>query len=259
MRDKMDSPPPWRKPCDRLATHGSAAAPGSAFERYRFMKKKVLVVDVGGSHVKAQASGRRTMVKVDSGPDLTPRQMVDRLLDVTDGWHYDVVSIGYPGPVVRGRIAREPYNLGRGWTRFDFERAFGRPVRLINDAAMQAIGSYQGKRMLFLGLGTGLGTTLIRDGVVIPLEIAHLPYQDGETYEDVVGDAGLKRIGVRRWRRQVATVVDLMMNAVVADYTVLGGGNVRLLPTLPPRTRRGANANALRGGLRLWQDEFVLT
>jgi polyphosphate glucokinase len=223
------------------------------------MKKKVLVVDVGGSHVKAQASGRRTMVKVDSGPDLTPRQMVDRLLDVTDGWHYDVVSIGYPGPVVRGRIARETYNIGRGWTRFDFERAFGRPVRLINDAAMQAIGSYQGKRMLFLGLGTGLGTTLIRDGVVIPLEIAHLPYEDGETYEDVVGDAGLKRIGVRRWRRQVATVVDLMMTAVVADYTVLGGGNVRLLPKLPPRTRRGANANALRGGLRLWQDDFVLT
>jgi polyphosphate glucokinase len=223
------------------------------------MKRKVLVVDVGGSHVKAQASGRRTMVKVDSGPDLTPRQMMSRLLAVTEGWQYDVVSIGYPGPVVRGRIAREPYNLGRGWTRFDFERAFGRPVRLINDAAMQAIGSYQGKRMLFLGLGTGLGTTLIRDGVVIPLEIAHLPYEDGETYEDVVGDAGLKRIGVRRWRRQVATVVDLMMNAVVADYTVLGGGNVRLLPKLPPRTRRGANANALRGGLRLWQGDFVLT
>jgi polyphosphate glucokinase len=223
------------------------------------MTKKVLVVDVGGSHVKAQASGRRTMVKVDSGPDLTPRQMVERLLDVTEGWRYDVVSIGYPGPVVRGRIAREPYNLGRGWTRFDFERAFGRPVRLINDAAMQAIGSYQGKRMLFLGLGTGLGTTLIRDRVVIPLEIAHLPYEDDQTYEDVVGDAGLQRIGVRRWRKHVANIVELMMNAVVADYTVLGGGNVRLLPTLPPRTRRGANANALRGGLRLWQDDFVLT
>jgi polyphosphate glucokinase len=223
------------------------------------MTKKVLVVDVGGSHVKAQASGRRTMVKVDSGPDLTPRQMVERLLDVTEGWRYDVVSIGYPGAVVRGRIAREPYNLGRGWTRFDFERAFGRPVRLINDAAMQAIGSYQGKRMLFLGLGTGLGTTLIRDRVVIPLEIAHLPYEDDQTYEDVVGDAGLQRIGVRRWRKHVANIVELMMNAVVADYTVLGGGNVRLLPTLPPRTRRGANANALRGGLRLWQDDFVLT
>ncbi len=223
------------------------------------MTKTVLVVDVGGSHIKAQVPGRRTMVKVDSGPELTPRQMVDRLRDVTDGWRYDVVSIGYPGPVVRGRITREPYNLGRGWTRFDFERAFGRPVRLVNDAAMQAIGSYQGKRMLFLGLGTGLGTTLIRDGIVIPLEVAHLPYEDGRTYEDVVGDAGLKRIGVRRWRKHVATIVEIMMNAVIADYTVLGGGNVRLLPSLPPRTRRGANANALRGGLRLWQDDFVLT
>jgi polyphosphate glucokinase len=223
------------------------------------MKKKVLVVDVGGSHVKAQVPGRRTMVKVDSGPDLTPRQMVERLRDVTEGWQYDVVSIGYPGPVVRGHITREPYNLGRGWTRFDFERAFGRPVHLVNDAAMQAIGSYQGKRMLFLGLGTGLGTTLIRDGVVIPLEIAHLPYEDGATYEDVIGEAGLKRIGVRRWRQHVADIVELMMNAVIADYTVLGGGNVRLIPTLPPRTRRGANANALRGGLRLWQDDFVLT
>ena len=233
--------------------------PRSAFERHCLMTKKVLVVDVGGSHVKAQASGRRTEVRVDSGPDLTPRQMADRILAVTEGWRYDVVSIGYPGPVVRGRITREPHNLGRGWTRFDFERAFGCPVRLINDAAMQAIGSYQGKGMLFLGLGTGLGTTLIRDHVVIPLEMAHLPYEDGETYEDVVGDAGLKRIGVRRWRRHVANIVALMMNAVVADYTVLGGGNVRLLPTLPPRTRRGANANAIRGGMRLWQDDFICT
>jgi len=223
------------------------------------MTKKVLVVDVGGSHVKAQASGRRTEVRVDSGPELTPRQMADRILTATEGWQYDVVSIGYPGPVVRGRITREPHNLGRGWTRFDFERAFGCPVRVINDAAMQAMGSYQGKRMLFLGLGTGLGTTLIRDQVVIPLEIAHLPYEDGETYEDVVGDAGLKRIGVRRWRKHVANIVELMMNAVVADYTVLGGGNVRLLPTLPARARRGANANAIRGGMRLWQDDFICT
>jgi len=233
--------------------------PCSAFERQCSMTKKVLVVDVGGSHVKAQASGRRTEVRVDSGPELTPRQMADRILTATEGWQYDVVSIGYPGPVVRGRITREPHNLGRGWTRFDFERAFGCPVRVINDAAMQAIGSYQGKRMLFLGLGTGLGTTLIRDQVVIPLEIAHLPYEDGETYEDVVGDAGLKRIGVRRWRKHVANIVELMMNAVVADYTVLGGGNVRLLPTLPARARRGANANAIRGGMRLWQDDFICT
>ena len=223
------------------------------------MTRTVLVIDVGGSHIKVQSSARRTRAKVDSGPDITPRQMVDAVLQATDGWRYDVVSIGYPGPVVRGRIAREPYNLGRGWTRFDFERAFGCPVRLINDAAMQAIGSYQGKRMLFLGLGTGLGTTLIRDNIVIPLEIAHLPYENGRTYEDVVGDAGLKRVGVRRWRQQVANVVTLMMDAVVADYTVLGGGNVRLIPRLPPRTRRGANVNAFRGGVRLWHPDFTLT
>ena len=223
------------------------------------MTRNVLVVDVGGSHIKLQSSRRRTKAKVDSGPDLTPRQMMDRVLGATAGWEYDVVSIGYPGAVVRGHITREPYNLGRGWTRFDFAGAFGHPVRLINDAAMQAIGSYQGKRMLFLGLGTGLGTTLIRDNIVIPLEIAHLPYEDGETYEDVVGEAGLKRIGVRRWRKHVATIVELMMSAVVADYTVLGGGNVRLLPKLPPRTRRGANANAFRGGVRLWQPDFTLT
>jgi polyphosphate glucokinase len=223
------------------------------------MTRNVLVIDVGGSHIKVESSARRTRTRVDSGPDLTPRQMVDRVLAVTGGWQYDVVSIGYPGPVVRGRITREPHNLGRGWTRFDFERAFGCPVRLINDAAMQAIGSYRGKRMLFLGLGTGLGTTLIRDNIVIPLEIAHLPYEDGATYEEVVGDAGRKRIGVRRWRRHVANIVALMMNAVVADYTVLGGGNVRLLPELPPRTRRGANANAFRGGVRLWHPDFTLT
>lgn len=223
------------------------------------MAKNVLVVDVGGSHIKAQLSSRRTEVRMDSGPDLTPRQMVDRVLHAATGWQYDVVSIGYPGAVVRGRVAREPHNLGRGWTRFDFERAFGRPVRLINDAAMQAIGSYQGKRMLFLGLGTGLGTTLIRDGVVIPLEIAHLPYENGRTYEEVVGDAGLKRLGVRRWRKHVSNIVTLMMNAVIAEYTVLGGGNVRLLPVLPPLTRRGANVNAIRGGARLWQDDFTLT
>lgn len=223
------------------------------------MTKNVLVVDIGGSHIKVQSSVRRIMAKVDSGPGLTPRQMVEGVLGATEDWRYDVISIGYPGPVVRGRITREPYNLGRGWTRFDFERAFGRPVRLVNDAAMQAIGSYQGRRMLFLGLGTGLGTTLIRDRIVIPLEIAHLPYKDGETYEDVVGEAGLERIGVRRWRRQVAIIAELMMNAVVADYTVLGGGNVRLLPELPPRTRRGANANAFRGGVRLWQPDFIVT
>jgi hypothetical protein len=223
------------------------------------MKQKVLVIDVGGSHLKMLATGRRVVAKVDSGPELTPRQMVARVLAATEGWHYDAVSIGYPGPVVRGRIVREPYNLGAGWVGFDFRRAFGRPVKVINDAAMQAIGGYAGKRMLFLGLGTGLGTTLIRDGIVIPLEIAHLPYEEGRTYEDVVGDEGLDRIGRRQWRRHVFRIVELLMNAVVADYTMLGGGNVRLLQTLPPHTRRGDNADAIRGGFRLWRDDIICT
>jgi hypothetical protein len=217
--------------------------------------KKVLVIDIGGSNVKLFATGRRGRVKVPSGPALTPRQMVAEVRAATDGWTYDVVTIGYPGPVVRGRIAREPVNLGEGWTRFNFARSFGRPVRLINDAAMQALGSYRGKSMLFLGLGTGLGTTLVRNGVVVPLEVAHLPYRDGLTFEEVVGDAGLKRLGKKRWRRHVEIVVDLMLNALVADYAVLGGGNVRLLDVLPPHTRRGNNANAFRGGERLWADD----
>jgi polyphosphate glucokinase len=223
------------------------------------MKKKVLVIDVGGTHVKTLASGRRIVAQRESSPDLTPRQMTDLVLEMTDGWRFDVITIGYPGPVVRGRIVREPYNLGRGWVRFDFERAFDRPVKVINDAAMQAIGSYEGERMLFLGLGTGLGTTLVRDGIVIPLEIAHLPYRRGRSYEETIGDAALHRIGVRAWRTQVAAIVGLMMDAVVADYTVLGGGNVRRIKTLPPRTRRGDNANAMRGGFRLWNTDIVCT
>jgi polyphosphate glucokinase len=217
--------------------------------------KKVLVIDIGGSNVKLFATGRRGRVKVPSGPTLTPRQMVAEVRAATAGWTYDVVTIGYPGPVVRGKIAREPVNLAEGWTRFNFARSFGRPVRLINDAAMQALGSYRGRSMLFLGLGTGLGTTLVRSGVVVPLEVAHLPYRDGLSFEEVIGDAGLKRLGKKRWRRHVEIVVDLMLNALVADYAVLGGGNVRLLDVLPPHTRRGNNANAFRGGERLWADD----
>jgi predicted NBD/HSP70 family sugar kinase len=217
--------------------------------------KKVLVIDIGGSNVKLFATGRAGRAKIPSGPALTPRQMVADVRQATDGWRYDVITIGYPGPVVRGRIAREPVNLGTGWTRYNFARAFGRPVRLINDAAMQALGSYRGKSMLFLGLGTGLGTTLVRNGVVVPLEVAHLPYRDGLSFEEVVGDAGLKRLGKKRWRRHVEIVVALMLEALVADYAVLGGGNVRLLEVLPPRSRRGNNANAFRGGERLWADD----
>ena len=220
---------------------------------------KVLAIDVGGSHVKALASGRRTPVKLDSGPDFTPSAMARAILGATSGWEYDAVTIGYPGPVSDGRALREPYNIGGGWRRFDYERAFGCPVKLVNDAAMQAVGSYQGKRMLFLGLGTGLGSTLVRDGVVVPLELAHLPYHDGRTYEEYLGQAGLDRIGKQKWRKDVARVVALLSAAVVADYTVLGGGNVRLLRSLPPHTRRGDNANAFRGGYRAWREDITWT
>ena len=211
------------------------------------------------SHVKLFLTGRAGRTKLPSGPTLTPRQMVKEVLEATAGWTYDAVTIGYPGPVVRGRIAREPMNLGKGWVRFNFRRALERPVRLINDAAMQALGSYRGRSMLFLGLGTGLGTTLVRDSVVVPLEVAHLPYRDGKTFEQFIGEAGLLALGKKRWRRHVAIVVDMLLHAVVADYAVLGGGNVRLLDELPPRTRRGNNANAFRGGARLWQDEVTCT
>ena len=215
---------------------------------------KILVIDIGGSHVKLLASGQRTPVKVPSGPRLTPRQMVDEVLEATEGWNFDAVSIGYPGPVARNKPTKEPVNLGPGWTKFNYQRAFGCPVRMINDAAMQALGSYAGRTMLFLGLGTGLGNTLVMNGVVVPLELAHLPYESGKSYEEMIGEAGLKRLGKRKWRRHVHTIVELLAAATNADYTVIGGGNVRFLDELPPDTRRGRNANAFRGGFRLWED-----
>jgi polyphosphate glucokinase len=215
---------------------------------------KVLVIDIGGTNVKLLATGRRTVRKLPSGPHLTPRRLVSEVLPAVEDWDYDVVSIGYPGPVEDNRPLREPVNLGKGWVRFDYEKAFGRPVRMVNDAAMQAIGSYGGKNMLFLGLGTGLGTTLVRNGVVVPLELAHLPYRKGHTFEEYVGEGGLRRLGRAAWRKHVAEVVRELMNATVADYAVLGGGNVRLLKELPPGTRRGSNANAFQGGYRLWQE-----
>lgn len=217
---------------------------------------KILVIDIGGTNIKLLASGQRTPVKVPSGPRLTPRQMVDEVLEATEGWGFDAVSIGYPGPVARNKPAKEPVNLGGGWTRFNYERAFGHPVRMINDAAMQALGSYAGRTMLFLGLGTGLGNTLVTDGIVVPLELAHLPYENGKTYEEMIGEAGLKRLGKRKWRRHVHRIVDLLAEATNADYTVIGGGNVRFLDELGPNVRRGSNANAFRGGFRLWDDEI---
>ena len=215
---------------------------------------KILVIDIGGTNIKLLASGQRTPVKVPSGPHLTPRQMVNEVLEATEGWNFDAVSIGYPGPVARNKPTKEPVNLGKGWTRFNYERAFGCPVRMINDAAMQALGSYSGRTMLFLGLGTGLGNTLVMDNVVVPLELAHLPYANGKTYEEVIGEAGLKRLGKRKWRRHVTKIVELLTAATNADYTVIGGGNVRFLDELPANARRGNNANAFRGGFRLWDD-----
>ena len=213
---------------------------------------KVLVVDVGGTHVKLLASGRRVPVKVDSGKDLTPRLMVRRVLEATSGWRYEAVTLGYPGPVVRGRPLADPHNLAPGWKRFDFARAFDRPVRVVNDAAMQALGSYDGGRMLFLGLGTGLGSALVEGGVLMPLELAHLPYRNHETFEDYLGVRGLERLGHAKWQKHVHIVSELLRHALVADHVVLGGGNVRKLKHLPPHARRGDNANAFRGGFRMW-------
>jgi len=213
---------------------------------------KTLVVDVGGTNVKVLASGHRVPIKIKSGPTLTPRDMVRAVLDVTSDWTYDRVSMGYPGPVKHGKPIRDPWNLSAGWVGFDFRKAFGKPLRIVNDAAMQALGSYEGGTMLFLGLGTGLGSAMIRDGMVIPLELAHLPYRHGNSYEHWIGEAGMKRLGKNRWRKHVAAIVELLTEAFLADYVVLGGGNVRHLKRLPKGVRRGRNANAFKGGYRLW-------
>ena len=190
---------------------------------------------------------------------MTPRIMVEEVLEATSGWEYDVVSIGYPGPVSDGRPVREPWNLGRGWVRFDYKKALRRPVRIINDAAMQALGSYAGGSMLFLGLGTGLGSTMIVDKTLIPLELAHLPYVHGKTYEEYLGEAGFRELGKRAWRRHVGRVVALFIDAFRVDYVVLGGGNSKRLDELPPNTRLGTNANAFKGGFRLWRDKRSLS
>lgn len=214
---------------------------------------KILVIDIGGTSVKLLATGQRTPLRLPSGPTLSAAQMVDVVKEATKGWAFEAISIGYPGPVRDNRPGKEPVNLGEGWLDFDFSTAFGLPVKLINDAAMQALGSYDGGQMLFLGLGTGLGTTLVTNGIVVPLELAHLPYRKGRTFEDYVGDAGLKRMGEKKWARHVAKVVALFLDALNAEYVVLGGGNVRLLEELPHATRRGNNRHAFRGGYRLWQ------
>jgi hypothetical protein len=215
--------------------------------------KKILIIDVGGTHVKARATGRKGQVEIPSGKKMTARKMVAAVRQAVSGWHFDAVAIGYPGPVTHGRIVAEPHNLGHGWVSFDFKKAFKRPVKILNDAAMQALGSYQRGRMLFLGLGTGLGSAMIVDGILEPMELAHLPYRKGRTYEDYVGLAGLKRMGKAKWRRHVNRVVLQLKAALEADYVVLGGGNARLLKKLPRGARLGDNNNVFRGGHRLWR------
>jgi polyphosphate glucokinase len=218
---------------------------------------KILVVDIGGTHVKVLATGRRAPVKIASGPDLTPRLMVRRVLAAVKDWNYDAVSIGYPGTVLRGKPLSNPHNLGDGWVGFNFKKAFGKPVKVVNDAAMQALGAYRNGRMLFLGLGTGLGSALIIDGVLEPMELAHLPYKKGRTYEEYLGRKGLKRMGKKKWRRRVEDVIDRFRAALNVDDVVLGGGNAKLLETLPKGVRRCTNANAFIGGFRLWDGSAV--
>ena len=215
---------------------------------------RILVVDVGGNNIKVRGPGRRTMIKIPSGPRLTAARMVRSVLDAAADWTFDAVSIGYPGPVVDGHPAQEPHTLGRGWVRFDYRGAFKRPVRIINDAAMQALGSYEGGRMLYLGLGTGLGSALVLDGLLVPTELAHLPYRKGMTYEDYLGQRGYDRLGRKRWAAHLAHVVDILRSALLVEYVVLGGGNVKRLNRLPHGCRMGSNANAFVGGVRIWQD-----
>ena len=214
---------------------------------------KILVVDVGGNNIKLLVSGQKTSCKVPSGPTLSAARMAAAVKKAMAGSNYDAVTIGFPGPVKNGHPAAEPVNLGRGWVRFDYARAFGKPVRVVNDAVMQALGSYRGGRMLFLGLGTGLGAALVIEGVLQPLEIAHLPYRSGKTYEDFLGKRGLDRVGKKTWRRLVSEIVPRLREAFQVDEVVLGGGNVKQLKTLPPGCRLGTNANAFTGGFRLWE------
>jgi polyphosphate glucokinase len=219
----------------------------------------VLVVDVGGTHIKLLASGETLARKIASGPTLTAAQMAEAVKAATTDWNYDGVAMGYPGPVVHDAPFKEPANLGPGWVGVDYEQLFGRPTKVVNDAAMQALGAYDGGRMLFLGIGTGLGSAMIVDGVVAPMELAHLPYKKNRTYEDYVGLRGLKRLGRKKWRREVLNVVDELSAALEPEYIVLGGGNARLLKDLPANARLGGNADAFAGGFRLWAPDEVPT
>jgi polyphosphate glucokinase len=215
---------------------------------------RILVIDVGGTNLKIGMTGRLTPIKVPSGPDMTAARMVAAVRRATPKWTYEAVTIGFPGPVVKNHPAAEPRNLGTGWRRMNYADAFGTRVRVLNDAAMQALGSYRGGRMLFLGLGTGLGSALVVDGELAPLELAHLPYRKGRSYEDYAGKRGLTRLGQRRWRKHVLRIIELLRHALQADDVALGGGEAKRLDELPRGVRRVDNDNAMLGGIRIWAD-----
>jgi polyphosphate glucokinase len=215
---------------------------------------KILVIDIGGTNIKVASSDKRVPIKIPSGPAMTAEQMTKDVLAAARGWDYDCISIGYPGPVVHDRPLAEPHNLAPGWIDFPYQKAFGKPLRFINDAAMQALGGYKGGHMLFLGIGTGLGSAMIFDGVIIPLELAHLPYRKDRTYEDYVGLRGLERRGVERWRKSVLDVIERLRAALICDSVLLGGGNAKLMENLPSHVILGANSNAIDGGIKLWHD-----
>ncbi len=214
--------------------------------------RRILAIDVGGTHVKVMLSTLREKREFVSGPELTPAQMVAGVRELTKDWTYDVIGMGYPGPVVHNRPLIEPHNLGPGWVGFDFKKAFKKPIKIVNDAAMQALGSYKGGRMLFLGLGTGLGSAMIVDGILEPMELGHLPFKRNKTFEDYLGAAGLERLGGKKWRHKVAEAVERLTAALEPDYVVIGGGNARRLKELPPHARLGDNDNAFAGGFELW-------
>ncbi len=224
-------------------------------ERKRRSRRSVLTIDVGGSHVKVMTDKGRTKREFSSGPHLSAKAMVKKVKELTKDWCYDLISVGYPGLVVRNRPLAEPHNLGPGWAGFDFEKAFGRPTKVVNDALMQALGNYEGGKMLFLGLGTGLGSAMIVDGVLEPMELGHLPYRKGKTFEDFVGAAGLKRQGKIKWKRSVDDVAKRLIAALEPEYVVLGGGNAHKIGKPPHYARLGTNNNAFEGGFRLWQKD----
>jgi polyphosphate glucokinase len=242
-------------PTENSHSHNADNASNSQPKTKQNASPKTLVIDIGGTNVKVLASGMKEPIKIPSGPEMTPALMVKQVKDAVKGMDYDVVSIGYPGPVVQGRPLRDPHNLAPGWMGFNFRRAFGCPVKILNDAAMQALGSYKKGRMLFLGLGTGLGSAMISDHVLEPMELAHLPYKKGKTYEDYLGLRGLEKLGRKKWEKEVGKVVTQLREALQADHVVLGGGNAKKLEKLPPDCSLGNNRNAFIGGLRMWREE----